>query len=58
MTLKSLRGVAGRVEATDEEILSAYKNGMFLNQIRNHFKVGLPRLRKIVREYEIQGVDA
>ena len=44
--------IPGRKRATDAELLEAYKGGMFLNQIRSHYQVGLARLRRIVRTYE------
>ena len=46
---RALWRISGRAPATDEELLTVYKNGMFLNQIRAHYKVGLKRLRRIVR---------
>ena len=49
---RRLSGMEGRKNATDEELLGLYKNGWFINQIRRHYKVGLARLRWIVREYE------
>jgi len=49
---RRLLGMEGRKNATDEELLGLYKNGWFINQIRRHYKVGLPRLRRIAREHE------
>lgn len=42
----------GRKNATDEQIRELCKKGWFLNQIRQHYKIGFPRLRKIAREVE------
>ena len=49
---RRLLGMGGRRNATDEELMALYKNGWFINQIRRHYKVGLARLRRIVRGYE------
>jgi hypothetical protein len=45
--------IAGRKHATDDEIRELCKKGWFLHQIRLHYKIGLPRLRKIAREVEV-----
>jgi len=48
----------GRVNATDKELLDAYKTGMFLQQIRKKYKVGIKRLRGITRAYDATQVSA
>lgn len=52
MANRHLKEMKGRRTATDDEIREAYKNGMFLNQIRLHFKVGTRRLRQITRKFD------
>lgn len=53
MVNRHLREMEGRRNATDEELIDAYFNkGMFLNQIRLHYKVGTLRLRRVVRTHE------
>jgi hypothetical protein len=47
-----VKHIPGRVTATDQEILEAYKKMPFLHYIQTKYKVGIIRLRKIVREYE------
>lgn len=53
MVNRNLRKMEGRRDATDDELIDAYFNkGMFLNQIRLHYKVGTLRLRRLVRTHE------
>ena len=39
----------GHISATDEQIASAYKDGKFIRQICREMKVGIHRVRKVVR---------
>ena len=52
VSYRRVKHLAGRKDITDEGIRELCKKGWFINQIRGHFKVGLLRVRKIMREYE------
>lgn len=54
---KRLRETPGRKKVTDEELLEAYKDGMFLHQIQKKYICSLRRLHRIVREYEEDNGD-
>jgi hypothetical protein len=55
--LKHNKNFPNRIKIPDEEIIKKYKEGWFLSQIRAHYIIGIVRLRKLIREDIVEGLD-